>query len=41
MEDAAIVCSTLSFAGSELFGKEFSRDYDAVVIDEASQVNTI
>ena len=36
LEEAHIVCSTLSFSGSHIFGK-MSRKFDVVVIDEAAQ----
>ena len=36
LEDAAIVCSTLSFSGSGAFGS-MARPFDVVIIDEAAQ----
>lgn len=36
LEEADIVCSTLSFAGSGTF-ERMSRPFDVVVIDEAAQ----
>lgn len=36
LEEAHIVCSTLSFSGSAIFSK-MSRKFDVVVIDEAAQ----
>ena len=36
LEEADIVCSTLSFSGSGLF-ERMSRPFDVVVIDEAAQ----
>jgi len=36
LEEAHIVCSTLSFSGSGLFA-QMSRKFDVVVIDEAAQ----
>lgn len=36
LEEAHIVCSTLSFSGSRLFA-QMSRKFDVVVIDEAAQ----
>ncbi len=36
LEEAHIVCSTLSFSGSGLFAR-MSRPFDVVVIDEAAQ----
>lgn len=36
LEDAAIVCSTLSFSGSGAFGR-MARPFDVVIIDEAAQ----
>lgn len=36
LEEASIVCSTLSFSGSGIFSK-MSRKFDVVVIDEAAQ----
>ncbi len=36
LEDAAIVCSTLSFSGSGAFG-QMARAFDVVIIDEAAQ----
>jgi senataxin len=36
LEEAHIVCSTLSFSGSGLFTR-MSRPFDVVVIDEAAQ----
>ena len=36
LEEAHIVCSTLSFSGSPLF-TQMSRKFDVVVIDEAAQ----
>lgn len=36
LEEAHIVCSTLSFSGSPIFAK-MSRKFDVVVIDEAAQ----
>ena len=36
LEEADIVCSTLSFSGSGIFSK-MSRGFDVVVIDEAAQ----
>ena len=36
LEEAHIVCSTLSFAGSGLFGR-MRHKFDVVVIDEAAQ----
>ena len=36
LEEADVVCSTLSFAGSGLF-ERLSRPFDVVVIDEAAQ----
>ena len=36
LEDAAIVCSTLSFSGSGAFG-HMARPFDVVIVDEAAQ----
>ncbi|KAK9812831.1 hypothetical protein WJX72_004417 [[Myrmecia] bisecta] len=36
LEDANIVCSTLSFAGSGIFAR-MSRRFDVIIIDEAAQ----
>lgn len=36
LEEADIVCSTLSFSGAGLF-ERISRPFDVVVIDEAAQ----
>ncbi|GAQ80554.1 P-loop containing nucleoside triphosphate hydrolases superfamily protein [Klebsormidium nitens] len=36
LDEAAIVCSTLSFSGSGAFGR-MSRPFDVVIIDEAAQ----
>ncbi len=36
LEEADIVCSTLSFSGAGLF-ERMSRPFDVVVIDEAAQ----
>ena len=36
LEDAAIVCSTLSFSGSGAF-THMDRPFDVVIIDEAAQ----
>ena len=36
LEDAAIVCSTLSFSGSGAFAR-MARAFDVVIIDEAAQ----
>ena len=36
LDEASIVCSTLSFAGSSIFYR-LSRKFDVVVIDEAAQ----
>lgn len=36
LEEAHIVCSTLSFSGSPLF-TQMARKFDVVVIDEAAQ----
>lgn len=36
LEEAHIVCSTLSFSGSALFA-QMARKFDVVVIDEAAQ----
>ena len=36
IEDAAIVCSTLSFSGSGAFSR-MARAFDVVIIDEAAQ----
>ena len=36
LEDAQIVCSTLSFSGSRSFA-QMKRKFDVVVIDEAAQ----
>ena len=36
LEDAAIVCSTLSFSGSGAFGR-MARPFDVVIVDEAAQ----
>ena len=36
LEDAHIVCSTLSFAGSGIFAR-MSRRFDVIIIDEAAQ----
>lgn len=36
LEEAHIVCSTLSFSGSSIFS-QMARKFDVVVIDEAAQ----
>ena len=36
LEEASVVCSTLSFAGSGVFAK-MTAPFDVVIIDEAAQ----
>ena len=40
LEEANIVCTTLSFSGSGLFLR-LTRKFDVVVIDEAAQVGAL